>query len=119
MVLAPASCRAPHSRNRRTEKVLHFFSGTGKGFEPSGNLAFDSAGRLYGTTILGGAHDYGVVFQLTPSDSGEWSERWLSFTGGNGLQPEGGVIFDSAGSLYGTAELGGSHHDGVEFRITP
>jgi uncharacterized repeat protein (TIGR03803 family) len=31
-----------------------------------GALAMDSAGNLYGTTVIGGGHNAGVVFELTP-----------------------------------------------------
>lgn len=36
------------------------------GHGPSGPLAFDQPGALYGTTVAGGAHDLGTVFNLTP-----------------------------------------------------
>ena len=53
-----------------TESVLHRFKGTGgNGSRPRGNLIFDSAGNLYGTTTS--SHDgYGVVFKLTPNGKG-------------------------------------------------
>jgi uncharacterized repeat protein (TIGR03803 family) len=44
--------------------VLHQFKGT-DGDYPNG-LTMDSQGRLYGTTIYGGTHNYGVVFEITP-----------------------------------------------------
>src|SRR5882724_1814574 len=43
-----------------------------------------------------------------------------SFKGGDdGDQPYAGVIFDSAGNLYGTTQFGGSHGAGVVFKLTP
>lgn len=45
--------------------VLHGFNGA-DGSAPWGRLALDSAGNLYGTAVLGGANNCGVVFQITP-----------------------------------------------------
>jgi uncharacterized repeat protein (TIGR03803 family) len=47
------------------EVVLHVFSGSDGEF-PSAALFLDSKGNLYGTTPSGGAHNGGVVFELTP-----------------------------------------------------
>jgi len=48
-----------------TEKVLHSFNGTDGG-RPWAGVIFDSAGNLYGTTVLGGAINAGTVFEITP-----------------------------------------------------
>src|SRR5437899_7033910 len=46
------------------------------------DLETDSAGNIYGTTVLGGDHGSGTVFQLSPTPSG-WVQTVLySFTGG-------------------------------------
>jgi uncharacterized repeat protein (TIGR03803 family) len=93
-----------------TETVLYTFSGTnGKG--PNGNLIFDSAGNLYGTTVAGGAHGDGTVFKLTPPAPGKtaWTETvLLSFNGTNGNSPRGSLVRDKAGNLYGAAAGGGA-----------
>jgi hypothetical protein len=44
--------------------VVHLFRGP-DGEYPNG-LTLDNNGRLYGTTTLGGSHDVGVVFEITP-----------------------------------------------------
>jgi uncharacterized repeat protein (TIGR03803 family) len=91
------------------ERVIHSFGLVGKdGYSPWGNLIFDKAGNLYGTTAGGGAHNYGTVFELTPTASG-WTETiLLSFDGLNGASPRSGLIFDKSGNLYGTTYYGGS-----------
>jgi uncharacterized repeat protein (TIGR03803 family) len=73
------------------------------------DLETDSAGNIYGTTVLGGEHGGGTVFQLSPTPSG-WVQTVLySFTGGaDGGEPYKGVTIDSRGNLYGTAVTGGS-----------
>jgi uncharacterized repeat protein (TIGR03803 family) len=64
------------------------------------------------------------VFELIPPAAGEtgWTAQVLySFTGtdGDGAEPEAGLIFDKAGNLYGTTTVGGTHHEGAVFEVTP
>jgi hypothetical protein len=115
------------------ETVLYTFTGLADGGYPNSDLAFDSAGNLYGTTLGGGKSNSncdfyglcGVVFKLSPTVSGPWSESVLySFSGGaDGATPAAGVIVDSAGNLYGTTEYGGGNADcgsygcGVVFKM--
>lgn len=111
-----------------TEEVLHQFGGTpGDGDDPAGVLIFDTAGNLYGTTIYGGPISSdcrlpcGTVFGLRPdSKTGGWTERVLnSFNGVDGAGPDAGLIFDSAGNLYGDTVGGGVDGGGTVFEITP
>ncbi len=102
------------------ETVLYRFTGTMDGSGPGlGDLAFDQAGNIYGTTSDGGSYGYGAVYELTPSGGG-WTESILySFTGGeDGSGPKSGVIFDQAGNLYGTTLLGGAGARGTVFQLT-
>ncbi len=106
--------------------VLHTFLMNGTdGIHPYGGLVFDAAGDLYGTTLAGGAHSLGTVFELTPAGGGNWTETILhNFinNGSDGFSPYAGLIFDAAGkNLYGTTNLGGSGSRGwgTVFEITP
>jgi uncharacterized repeat protein (TIGR03803 family) len=102
-----------------TERVLHKFTGDPDGYFPEALLVRDSAGNLYGTTYLGGAHGLGAVFKV--NETGK--EKVLySFTGGSdGCSPYPGVILDSEGNLYGVTSLGGSGFcnsgHGVVFKV--
>ena len=109
-----------------TEKVLHSFAGGTDGALPNGGLALDK-GAVYGTTSAGGNQGCqttssigcGTTFELNPqSTAGGWTERMLHrFSGGkDGASPNGGLIFDAKGALYGTAG-GGSQQMGVVFRF--
>ena len=50
-----------------TEKLLHSFgASSADGFTPLASLFMDANGHLYGTTYVGGAHNEGTVFELTP-----------------------------------------------------
>jgi uncharacterized repeat protein (TIGR03803 family) len=94
--------------------VLHSFTGP-DGAEPYSTLVRDASGNLYGTTVLGGADDKGVVFKL---DKAGRETVLYSFTGqADGAEPYGGLMRDSAGNLYGTTTYGGVSSDGVVFRL--
>lgn len=102
--------------------VLHAFDLI-DGADPYDVLTMDSAGDLYGTTYIGGAQDYGTVFELS-SSGGKWSETVIySFdpAGEGGSLPLGGVIVNSEGVIYGTAAFGGVGDPGygVVFSISP
>ena len=87
-----------------------------------GNLIFDSAGNLYGTTVTGGTDNVGVVFELSPQGSGLWKETVLHnflTNGKDGNKPYGSLVFDKNGNLYGTTTEGGVHLDGVVFELSP
>src|SRR5579859_4853818 len=75
---------SPSAGGGWTESVLYSFTGGADGANPYlADVIFDAAGNLYGTTVGGGAHNLGVVFELTPT-SGGWSKSVLySFAGGN------------------------------------
>lgn len=109
-----------------TQTVLYRFTGTDDGGNPGyGDLAFDAAGNIYGTTMDGGANCFpyyncGVVFKLTRSGE-SWTESVLysfSQSGNGGDIPYAGVILDSAGNLYGTTVIGGVDNGGVLFQLT-
>ena len=73
------------------------------------DLETDSVGNIYGTTVLGGDHGSGTVFQLSPAPGGWVHTVLYSFTGGaDGGEPYKGVTIDQRGNLYGTAVTGGS-----------
>jgi uncharacterized repeat protein (TIGR03803 family) len=109
-----------------TETVLHSFSYGDGAFPGYGPLIFDKAGNLYGTTSAGGDMNCepglgcGVVYQLTTSGSG-WTDTTLyKFQdGSDGAFPNGGVVLDASGNLYGTTTQGGSGYGGTVFELSP
>ena len=104
-----------------TETVLYLFTDADAGRQPGyGDLAFDAAGNIYGATVVGGENGAGTVYKLTHSNGG-WTESVLySFSTSDlgGYYPYGGAILDSAGNVYGTAEVGGIYGGGVLFKLT-
>jgi uncharacterized repeat protein (TIGR03803 family) len=103
-----------------TETNLYSFGiGASDGMYPGAGLIMDSAGNLYGTTYEGGAIGVGTVFKISASGA---ESALYSFAGplvGDGANPEGNLIMDSAGNLYGTTSLGGTHTYGTVFKISP
>jgi uncharacterized repeat protein (TIGR03803 family) len=87
-----------------TETVLYSLNGF-----PAGGLVFDKSGNLYGSEDAVGC--CGIVFELSPSGNGQWTETTLyTFSGSvdkNGSDPNGALIFDGAGKLFGTTSQGG------------
>jgi uncharacterized repeat protein (TIGR03803 family) len=101
------------------ENVLYNFDGK-VAANPNSGLIFDSEGSLYGTCANGNSETtLGAVFELTPTE-GKWTERnVLFFTGPNGQFPEGSLVVDRSGNLYGTTWLGGTSGQGLIFELIP
>jgi uncharacterized repeat protein (TIGR03803 family) len=91
------------------ETPLHIFQGGRDGGKPYGEVVFDSRGRLYTTTSLGGELDQGTVLQLTPDQRGHWRKKEIfAFPSGDGAVPRSNVALDKTGNIYGTTSLGGN-----------
>lgn len=107
---------SPSANGIWKETTLYTFAGGADGLSPRyTNLIFDSAGNLYGVTEFGGSASAGTVFELSPQAGGGWTESVLyTFAGGtsDGANPLGGLVFDKAGNLYGSANSGGSRQCG-------
>ena len=121
------------------ETILYSFPTTKHGYVPIGNLVFDGVGNLYGATLYGGTKgttcdgyyggQCGTVFELSPpkTKGGKWMEKVLhSFAGvaqgkqyGDGANPNGGLVLDSKGAVYGTTFAGGSGDWGTAFELRP
>lgn len=103
-----------------TVSVLHDFGLGTDGEFVDANLIWDQQGNIYGTTTLGGTSGYGhgTVFELTPSGNGYTENLLYSFSGGDGESPNGGVIFDNKGNLFGTTYYGGSNGAGNIYELT-
>ncbi len=91
------------------------------GADPRSKVVVGPDGNLYGTTFQGGTGCTGInppgcgtVFELKPAKVGcitcTPTETVLyRFTGlADGSNPTGDIVFDSAGNIYGTAQIGGN-----------
>jgi uncharacterized repeat protein (TIGR03803 family) len=109
------------------QTILHAFNGV-DGDGPFAALIMDKAGALYGTTVAGGPAsssclgNCGLVFKLTPRNSGYVETVLYDFTGGSdGSDPASPLVADPHGSLYGTASEGGPYgiYGGTAFELLP
>ncbi len=116
---------SPNSDGTWTESLLYSFTCGADGCNPHASLTLDSAGNLYGTTAGGAStncnYGCGTVFELTPNSDGSWTESTLHQfqSGTDGGAPWAGLIFDSAGNLYGTTNTGGRYRVGTVFQLKP
>jgi uncharacterized repeat protein (TIGR03803 family) len=119
---------SPNGSGGYTETILYAFNDSSDGSVPYASLIMDAAGNLFGTTFQGGhfskacfSQGCGVVFELSPSPSGSWTESVLhTFQGSpDGTNPIGGVVLDASGNLWGTTGYGGSRGYGTVFELTP
>jgi uncharacterized repeat protein (TIGR03803 family) len=117
----------PDGNGSWSKRLIHNFCSTtncANGGHPWGAMIFDSAGNLYGTTAgVGGLGLEGsIVFQLVRRSDGTWAENVLySFCAltncTDGKLPEGSLIFDAFGNLYGATYAGGAYGNGEVFEL--
>jgi len=111
-------------------EYLHSFNGT-DGYGPfeltyagaNTGAAYDGTSPLYSATISGGTNNDGTVFSLTPKHGKDWALQTLyNFCSASGCTdgglPYAGVIMDSSGNLFGTAEYYGTNNAGVIYELS-
>ncbi len=106
-----------------TQRILHnFLGGSADGMSP-GPLVFGPTGNLYGTTFYGGSsYNEGSLYELIPTATGAWKESVVPFIYGSVNQcywPDGDLLIDASGALYGTCAYGGSASYGAVFKFSP
>lgn len=119
--LRPTTTACRDMSCRWQETVLYRFTGGSDGYFPFyGDLVFDQAGNMYGTTCYSGVGGgYGVIYELVYS-GGTWKESTLfrfGQMGNNGLAPTSGVLLDQSGNFFGTTVLGGWYGQGAVFQF--
>jgi len=106
---------------------LYSFTGGTDGGMPFGALVIGPDGSLYGVTEFGGTSNVGVVYNLRPGPTVcktalcGWNETVLYTFGGHsdGSYPEGRILFDRAGNMYGTTTDYLTGSNGTVWKLTP
>ena len=102
-----------------TEAMIYRFTGGADGNQPeTGDVAFDAAGHLYGTTAGGGSSGQGVAYKLTPSHGTLDGKRSLQLRGSCWYLPLQWHDFRRAGNWYGTTTRGGAGY-GTVYELMP
>ena len=104
------------------EEFYSFKNNGMDGVGPAYGLVFDKQGNLYGTTWGGGLFGYGTVFKISPAGV-ETVLHSFNEGAGDGANPEGAMVIDATGNLYGATQNGGTNclpaGCGSVFQITP
>ncbi len=106
-----------HRGSSWTYTSLYSLKGITDGAGPAfGSLAIGPKGSLFATTEGGGY--LGTVFEVCPGSNCKSRETVVhSFGHGtDGIEPIGGLAFDTAGNFYGTTLLGGTLANGTVFQ---
>ncbi len=103
--------------------VIHNFSNVNDGYFAVAGLTPDANGNLFGQVLYGGLYGGGILYELIPAN-GTWTEKaihpWGRVHDGrlDGAQCYGTLVFDTAGNLWGTSTIGGTHGGlGTVFRF--
>jgi uncharacterized repeat protein (TIGR03803 family) len=97
--------------------ILHRFTNSVSGAFPTARLMEGVDGRLYGTTETNGPAGQGVVFALGRDGSGFAILHAFTASAGSLRKPQGALVQDATGGLYGTAAAGGAGGFGGIFKI--
>jgi len=99
--------------NTYTKKID--FLGATNGGLPYAGLSRASNGKLYGTTIQGGANDQGVLFEYDVTTN--VLTKRFDFIASTGFAPASALVEANNGQLYGITAAGGSAGGGVLFEF--
>jgi|SRR5215831_825365 len=104
-------------RGRQT--VLYsFYNTVADGKDPLEGVVLDAAGNLYGSTSSGGTGPgLGTVFKLDPAGTETVLHNFGSTP--DGTIPEGKLVRDAQGNLYGVTVGGGAYRGGTVFSVDP
>ena len=107
----------------QTETILYNFTGKTPGSTapqvPAGALVMDAQGNFYGATFSGGDEGVGTVFKFAPDGQLTVLHSFSYSSGVDGFEPNGGLILDADGNLYGMTFTGPGSYLGTVYKIAP
>jgi len=96
--------------------LLYSFDGSLNGANPTGGLMLANNGLLYGVTSKGGLNNGGIIFSFNTTTS--TFVKLYDFTFASGIEPDGGLVEQTNGELFGVTYRGGVNDKGVIFKFT-
>jgi uncharacterized repeat protein (TIGR03803 family) len=96
---------SPNGQGGWNSTYLYDFGPT----SPTGTLALDKAGNIYGTTLGGGIKENGTVYKLSLAKNGKWAKKVLYAFEEPTHWPWAGVVLDASGNVFGTTQVGGQY----------
>jgi uncharacterized repeat protein (TIGR03803 family) len=102
----------------QTFTTIYSFAGplTQDGGAVASGVVLDPAGNVYGTTTVGGASNCGAVYQIDSTGHEQILHSFIE-CGHTTASPDGRLVLDHAGNLWGTAYGAGGAEDGNVFEI--
>ncbi|HTS37695.1 MAG TPA: choice-of-anchor tandem repeat GloVer-containing protein [Candidatus Solibacter sp.] len=98
-----------------TETILYTF-GRQDARTPEGPLVLDRQGNLYGVAGSGGTAKFGAVYKIAPNGTESILHSFTN-SNGDGGYPNGALVSDTRGNLYGTTSYGGAYGYGTVYRL--
>jgi uncharacterized delta-60 repeat protein len=96
--------------------TLALFDNSTTGGSPHAGLVMDSQGDLFGCTTSGGAYGYGTVFEMVAASDTITPLAPFDYPT-TGIGSTAGLVMDSQGDLFGTANAGGAYGNGTVFEV--
>jgi hypothetical protein len=114
-----AAAIGPAVASAQTLTTLVSFNGNDGGNPSLGHLIADANGNLFGTVLFDGVDGYGTAFEIVKTPTGYASAPTILFTfdATHGAYPNGGLLADANGNLFGTTARGGLTNNGTAFEI--
>jgi uncharacterized repeat protein (TIGR03803 family) len=82
-------------------------------------VTFDRAGNIFGTTIAGGKHREGTIFEITTTGAYRKIYDFCSLANCADGLGAGALVLGKDGNFYGTTAAGGENQAGSAFMVTP
>jgi hypothetical protein len=103
---------------------LHIFNGGFDAESPDSPLVIGAGNQLFGASSLGSTGGLGSIFNVQPPlhPWGKWSVSMIapfSSAGAGPYYPEGKIIMDGSGRIYGVTPSGGKNNKGTIYMVNP
>lgn len=123
-LLAGAMASPEPAAAARSYKTLYSFCADGTCPHRTIDVVADASDNIYGIAQFGGDAGEGAVFELVPNaKKTKWKYKpiWsfcVTTKCSDGGSPQGGLVIDTTGNLYGATTIGATQGAGALFRLS-